>query len=64
MARPKTMETRKLVSFPLGMTAQIDEFRFGNRFKTESDAVRALISKGLEAYRKEAEGQTEGGVPA
>lgn len=49
MARPKTMQTRKIISVPAEMAAAIDEYRFGNRIPTESEAIRRLIQLGLEA---------------
>jgi Arc/MetJ-type ribon-helix-helix transcriptional regulator len=52
MARPKTMSGRKIVSLPPDLEKAIDDFRFENRFQTESDAIRHLIQLGLEAALK------------
>jgi hypothetical protein len=49
MARPKTMQTRKIISVPAEMAEAIDEYRFGQRIPTESEAIRRLIRLGLEA---------------
>ncbi|MQX38602.1 ribbon-helix-helix domain-containing protein [Roseospira navarrensis] len=49
MARPKTMQTRKIISVPAEMAEAIDEYRFGHKFRTESEAIRRLIELGLEA---------------
>lgn len=41
--------TRKLVSLPHSMVKQIEDYRFANRIKTESEAIRRLIEAGLKA---------------
>ena len=40
---------RKLVSIPVDIWAQIEDYRFQNRFKTESAAIRDLLSRGLKS---------------
>ena len=40
---------RKLVSLPPDLLARIEDFRFENRVKTESEAIRILIERGLAA---------------
>jgi len=40
---------RKLVSLPKAMVQAIEDFRFGERIKTESEAIRRLIELGLKA---------------
>jgi metal-responsive CopG/Arc/MetJ family transcriptional regulator len=40
---------RKLVSLPHELLAAIDEYRFSNRIKTESETIRRLIELGLNA---------------
>ena len=52
MSRPKVMVSRKPVSLPPELSEAVDEFRFKNRFKTESDAIRRLLELGLEADKK------------
>ena len=47
MGRPKSMSGRKIVSLPPEMEAAIEDYRFENRFKTESEAIRRLIELGL-----------------
>jgi Arc/MetJ-type ribon-helix-helix transcriptional regulator len=49
MGRPKTMAARKPVSLPSELAQAVDEYRFANRFKAESDAIRRLIELGLGA---------------
>lgn len=41
--------TRKLVSLPHEMVQAIDDYRFQQRIKTESEAIRRLIELGLKA---------------
>jgi len=41
--------TRKLVSLPHTMVRAIEDFRFANRIKSESEAIRRLIEAGLKA---------------
>ncbi len=45
------MAARKQVSLTPEVEEAVDEYRFANRFKTESDAIRRLIELGLEAVR-------------
>ena len=51
MARPKSMEARKMVSLPAGLAEQVEDYRFENRLKTEADAIRRLIQLGLETAK-------------
>jgi hypothetical protein len=53
MARPKTMAGRKIVSLPPDLEKAVDDFRFENRFPTESEAIRRLIELGLKAAKAE-----------
>jgi hypothetical protein len=50
--RPKTMDTRKIVSLPIELAKAIEDYRFNNRLKTEAEAIRRLIEKGLKAENK------------
>ncbi|WP_298222452.1 ribbon-helix-helix protein, CopG family [Acidocella sp.] len=43
---------RKLVSLPPDLLAAIDDYRFANRVKTESEAIRRLIEQGLEKAKE------------
>jgi Arc/MetJ-type ribon-helix-helix transcriptional regulator len=52
MGRPKTMATRKPVSLPPELSEAVDDYRFANRFRTESEAIRHLIELGLEAAKR------------
>jgi hypothetical protein len=47
MAKPKTMATRKLVSFPAPLAKAIEDFRYSNRIPSDSEAIRRLIEAGL-----------------
>ena len=40
---------RKIVSIPRDLWEQIEDYRFKHRFKTESEAMRTLLAKGLES---------------
>jgi hypothetical protein len=40
---------RKLISLPHALVRAIDDYRFANRIKTESEAIRRLIEAGLKA---------------
>lgn len=46
---------RKLVSLPREMVAQIEDYRFQKRIKTESEAIRRLIDLGLRTDKGESE---------
>ena len=48
MAKPKTMETRKLVSFPAGLARAVEDFRYANRIPSSSEAIRRLVEAGLD----------------
>ena len=55
MGRPKTMAGRKIVSLTPELQQAVEDFRFVERIKTESDALRQLIELGLQAARRNAE---------
>jgi metal-responsive CopG/Arc/MetJ family transcriptional regulator len=50
VVNPETT-VRKLVSLPREMVKAIEDFRFANRIKTESEAIRRLIEAGLTAQK-------------
>ena len=52
--------TRKLVSIPNEMLREIDDFRFQQRIRTESEAIRRLIETGLKASEKKSRVQGKG----
>lgn len=54
MARPKTMQARKLVSLPAEIAKAIEDYRFANRIPSESETIRRLIDLGLKAAEKQA----------
>ncbi len=45
------MSGRKIVSLPSALEEAVEDYRFANRFKTESDALRHLIELGLAAAK-------------
>ncbi len=51
MVREKSMETRKIVSITADMAEAISNFRFENRIRSESEAIRRLIEMGLAAAK-------------
>ncbi len=55
MGRPKTMAGRKIVSLTPELQKAVEDFRFEQRIKTESDALRRLIELGLQALRGNAD---------
>jgi Arc/MetJ-type ribon-helix-helix transcriptional regulator len=55
MAKPKTMETRKLVSMPAQLANAIEDYRYTNRIPSDSEAIRRLIEAGLKAIPAQAE---------
>ncbi|MDY0242130.1 MAG: hypothetical protein RBR34_08135 [Rhodospirillaceae bacterium] len=46
---------RKVLTVPKEMSARISRYRFGREIGTESEALRNLIGKGLEAFETEKE---------
>ena len=42
------MQVKKLLTMPKELWAKIEEIRFRDRFKTESDAMRHLLQLGCE----------------
>ena len=47
MAENDDSPVRKTVSLPAGVWRQIEDFRFENRIKRETEAIRRLIELGL-----------------
>lgn len=45
--RPKMADTRKIVSLPADLAQAVEDYRFGNRFRSEAEALRRLIELGL-----------------
>jgi hypothetical protein len=43
------MQTRKMISLPAELAERVEDFRFGERLKTEAEAIRRLIELGLQA---------------
>lgn len=56
MAINKETTVQKLISMPKELAEEIANYRFAHRFRSEAEAVRALIQKGLECE----EGRDEG----
>jgi hypothetical protein len=49
MARPRINPERKMVSLPVELAQQVEDYRFRLRLKTEAEAIRRLIEAGLKA---------------
>lgn len=49
MAVDTEQNTRKLVTLPHDLVRAVEDYRFANRIKTESEALRLLIRAGLDA---------------
>jgi hypothetical protein len=49
MPRPRTGDTRKMVTLPTELAEAIEEYRFENRIKTEAEAIRRLIAAGVKS---------------
>ncbi|MFP5513354.1 MAG: hypothetical protein ACLGJC_09760 [Alphaproteobacteria bacterium] len=47
MSKPRTMAGRKMVSLPPEMWQAIEDFRFENRFRSEAEAIRVIVERGL-----------------
>ena len=45
-----TKKPRILLTVEEELLERIDDFRFGNRINTRSEAIRRLIAEGLEKY--------------
>lgn len=54
-------KVRKLITIPDPLWERISAFRWSNRVGTETQALRLLLEKGLEAVEAE---RTEGGAAA
>jgi len=52
MAIDKTKNTQVLVTIPNEILKKIDDYQFGNRIKNRNEAIRNLISRGLENESK------------
>ena len=48
----KDDKVRKLVTIPEELWKEIEDFRFANRLKTESEAMRRLLQSGIDKERK------------
>ena len=62
MAKPKTMATRKLVSFPAPLAQAIEDFRYTNRIPSDSEAIRQLVEVGLGKAKRAAPSGGPGGA--
>jgi Arc/MetJ-type ribon-helix-helix transcriptional regulator len=52
MEKAKRRGSRKPVSLPPDLAKAVEDYRFENRFNTESEAIRRLIELGLKAVAK------------
>ena len=51
MVKEKKMDVRKIVSMPAKLIERVKKYRFAKQINSESEAVRVLIEKGLEAEK-------------
>mgnify|MGYP001445029098 CR=1 FL=1 len=42
-----------MVSLPAELAAQVEDYRFSNRMRTEAEAIRRLIELGLQAAQQQ-----------
>jgi hypothetical protein len=49
MPKPKLLTEKRLIQFDAVLAQKIEDFRFRERFTTESAAIRELIARGLNA---------------
>jgi metal-responsive CopG/Arc/MetJ family transcriptional regulator len=47
-----TQKPRVLITFDAKLLTRIDDFRFGNRIASRSEAIRRLIEEALKKYEK------------
>jgi hypothetical protein len=59
MPRPKSIDeaVRKMVSVSAETAKAIDDYRFGNRIRSEAEAIRRLIEAGLAAEKAKKKGK-------
>lgn len=48
----KGVKSTILITFDEQLLKRVDDFRFGNRINTRSEAIRRLIDEGLSKYEK------------
>jgi hypothetical protein len=48
MPRPKETDQRKVFGVPAELAARIDDYRYANRIKSESETLRRLLEQGLQ----------------
>ena len=48
MADTEKMSERKIVSMSSALAKRVEDYRFERRFKSEAEALRELIEKGLD----------------
>jgi metal-responsive CopG/Arc/MetJ family transcriptional regulator len=51
-----TEKPKILITFENDLLTKIDDYRFGNRINTRSEAIRRLIEEGLKATSQEDNG--------
>lgn len=57
MAKPVTYPHRRLIQLDDKLKEKLDNFRFAHRFRTEADAMRVAMDRGIDVLNAEA--QTE-----
>lgn len=49
MAIDKEKNTHVLVTFPIELLEQVEDYRFNHRFGSRNEAIRDLVKKGIES---------------
>lgn len=49
MPKPPTLTVKKLIALTPAMAQAIEDFRFTQRINSETEAIRRLIARGLQA---------------
>ena len=60
MPAKKENLARKVVLLPHEMAARIEDFRFGHRIASETEAMRRLLERGLRSVDKEKAASAKG----
>lgn len=51
MTNPSPRLTRKMIALDKATSDEVDDYRFGSRIKTETEALQRIIRAGLDALR-------------
>jgi hypothetical protein len=53
MPKPPTLTVKKLIALTPEMAQAIEDFRFTQRINSETEAIRRLIARGLQAHTEQ-----------